>query len=263
MPVQARVIFIVLGSVKLPHREAGPHSFYLMACFVTHKLTPSAFLTAAILTSLPACQQATWRQQMDAAVFAQQDGRFEAAEEFFHAAERSATEFGPTDPRLAVTLGSLANFYHSQARDEEAELLYLESLELLRQTDGPTSARVGRFTADLALFYTALDRTEEAEPLYERALKTLTLLQGPADDEVVTIQVALASLYLQQKRYTDAELLYSEVLAILRNSESNLDQLLVVLEDYATLMHSTGRGDEGIPLESQAIDLRTRLQLEQ
>lgn len=233
-----------------------------MACFVKHKLSPSTFLTAAILSLLAACQQATWKQQMNAAVFAQQDGRFEAAEELFHAAERSATEFGPTDFRLAVTLGSLANFYHSQARDEEAELLYLESLELLQQIDGPTSARVGRFTADLALFYTALDRTEEAEPLYERALETLTLLQGPFDDEVITIRIALASFYLQQNRYADAELLYSEVLAILRNRESNLDELLVVLEDYATLMRSTGRSDEAIPLESQVIDLRTRLQLE-
>ena len=149
---------------------------------------------------------------MEAAAFAYQDGRYEEAEAWFLAAEQLAGEFEPSDPRLALTLGNLADFYHAQARDDEAEPLFRESLTRLERIDGPDSARVARFVADLAVFYTVLDRDEEAEPLYLRALETLEWEHGPYHDDVLVIRTTLAGFYLQQMRYADAEPLYREVL---------------------------------------------------
>ena len=212
---------------------------------------------AATLVSVVACQQQTWEQQIEAAVFAHQDGELEAAEEWFRAAEQSASRFDPTDPRLALTLGNLADFYHSQARDDEAEPLYRESLELLERAEGPDSTRFARFAADLALFYTALDRVEEAEPLYRRALEALERMHGPDDDEALVIRTALARFYLQEQRYGEAEPLYRKALALLLDTQqSNPDQLLTVLDNYASLLRATGRNGEAIGLETRANALR-------
>ena len=74
---------------------------------------------------------------MDAAAFAYQDENFVDAERWFLASEQVALGFASTDPRLAVTLGNLADLYHAQARDVEAEPLYREALERLERIDGP------------------------------------------------------------------------------------------------------------------------------
>jgi len=197
---------------------------------------------------------------MDAAAFAYQDGRYEEAEEWFLAADALAAGFEASDPRVALTLGNLADFYHAQARDTEAEPLYWEALALLERADGPSSPRVARFVADLAAFYAVLDRPEESEPLFLRALETLDWELGPDHLDVVVIRTALAGLYLQETRYADADPLYREVLAILlATAEPDQDQLLLVIDEYAQLLRATGRDDEAQSLEDRARALRARL----
>ncbi len=222
---------------------------------VAHSRHAAALLALAVV--LVGCQDRSWEQYMDAAAFAFQDGYYEDAEEWFLAAERVATDFAPTDPRLALTLGNLADFYHAQARDREAEPLYWESLDLLEQIDGPDTPRVARFVADLAGFYTVLDRYEEAEPLFLRALDTLDWELGPAHLDVLIIRTALAGLYLQETRYAEAEPIYQEVLAILLDTpDPDLDHLVTVLEEYALVLRRTGRDTDALTLEARARALR-------
>ena len=210
-----------------------------------------------LLSSVLGCQDQSWEQYMEAAAFAHQDGLYEEAEEWFLAAERVATGFEPSDPRLALTLGNLADFYHAQARVDEAEPLYWESLALLERIDGPDAPRVARFAADLAAFYTVLDRYEEAEPLYLRALDSLEWELGPAHLDVVIIRTALAGLYLQQTRYTEAEAIYRAVLATLLDTpDADQDHLVTVLEEYAIVLRQTGRDADARPLETRARALR-------
>ena len=197
---------------------------------------------------------------MEAAAFAYQDGFYEDAEAWFLAAERVATGFEPSDPRLALTLGNLADFYHAQARDDEAEPLYWEALDLLERIDGPDAPRVGRFVADLAAFYTVLDRYQEAEPLYLRALDTLEWELGPAHLDVLIVRTGLAGLYLQQTRYTEAETIYRKVLAtLLETPDADQDHLVTVLEEYALVLRQTGRDTDALTLEARARALRNPL----
>ena len=211
----------------------------------------------ATLATLAGCQDRSWEQYMEAAAFAFQDGHYEDAEEWFLAAERVATRLEPTDPRLALTLGNLADFYHAQARDDEAEPLYWEALVLLERIDGPDAPRVARFVADLAAFYTALDRYEEAEPLFLRAFDTLEWELGPAHLDVLIIRTGLAGLYLQQMRYPEAEAIYREVLATLLDTpDADQDHLVTVLEEYALVLRRTGRDADGLALETRARSLR-------
>ncbi len=198
---------------------------------------------------------------MDAAAFAYQDGRTGEAESFFLLAAQLAEEFEDTDPRRALTLGNLADLYRSQARDEEAEAAYLESLALLEGIDGPDSPRVARFAADVAVFYTALGRVEEAEPLYRRALEALEWTHGFYHDDVLELRTMLAGFLLQQARYAEAEPLYLEVLAILLDApdpDRDLDRVLTVLDEYAALLRATGRGDEAAAAEARARAIRAR-----
>ena len=154
-----------------------------------------AFAAAlATLATLAGCQSESWEQYMDAAAFAYQDGRTEEAEAFFLLAAQVAEELDETDPRRALTLGNLADLYRAQARDEEAESAYLESLALLERIDGPDSPRVARFVADIAVFYTTLGRVEEAEPLYWRALQALEWTHGFYHDDVLELRTVLAGV---------------------------------------------------------------------
>ena len=210
-----------------------------------------------LLSSFLGCQDRSWEQYMEAAAFAYQDGQYEDAEAWFLAAERVATGFEPSDPSLALTLGNLADFYHAQARDDEAEPLYWESLALLERIDGPDAPRVARFVADLAAFYTVLDRYEEAEPLFLRALDTLESELGPAHLEVIIIRTGLAGLYLQQTRYTEAEAIYREVLAtLLETPDADQEHLATVLEEYALVLRQTGRDADARALDARARALR-------
>ena len=194
---------------------------------------------------------------MEAAAFAFQDDHYEEAEEWFLAAERVAAGFEATDPRLALTLGNLADFYHAQARDDEAEPLYWESLALLERIDGPDTPRVARFVADLAGFYTVLDRYEEAEPLFLRALDSLEWELGPTHLDVLIVRTGLAGLYLQQTHYTEAEAIYREVLVTLLDMpDADQDQLVTVLQEYALVLRQTGRDTDALALETLARALR-------
>ena len=215
---------------------------------------------ATVLFCTLACQTQSWEQYMEAAAFAYQDQNFEAAEQWFAAAEQVALEFEPSDPRLAITLGNLADFYHAQARDAEAEPLYQEALSRLERIDGPESPRVGRFVADLAAFYAVLDRPEEAEPLFQRALDMLDWELGPDHADVLVIRTSLAGLYLQEGRYRDAEPLYREVLAhTLGQAEPDQDQLLTVLQEYAIVFRGLDRQDDALALEARATAIRNAL----
>ena len=217
--------------------------------------------TAAAFAILIACQQQSWEQYMDAAAFAYQDGRTEEAESFFLLAAQVAEEFDDADPRLALTLGNLADLYRTQARDEEAESAYLESLALLEGIDGPDSPRVARFVADIAVFYTALGRDEEAEPLYWRALNALEWTHGFDHDDVLELRTTLAGFLLQQARYREAEPLYVEVLAILLDvpePDRDQDRVLTALDEYAALLRATGRTDEAETAEARAREIRAR-----
>ena len=221
----------------------------------------AAVAIAAALAALLGCQTQSWEQYMDAAAFAYQDGRTEEAESFFLLAAQVAEEFEDTDPRRALTLGNLADLYRSQARDEDAESAYLESLALLEGIDGPDSPRVARFVADIAVFYTDLGRVEEAEPLYWRALEALEWTHGFDHDDVLELRTSLAGFLLQQQRYREAEPLYVEVLAILLDTpepDRDLDRVLTALDEYAALLRVTGRGDEAAEAEARAGDIRAR-----
>ena len=219
--------------------------------------TLRAVAVLGLFCSLPACQERNWEQYMDAAAFAFQDAHYEEAEEWFLAAERVAAGFEPADPRLALTLGNLADFYHAQARDDEAEPLYWESLALLEGIDGPDAPRVARFVADLAGFYTVLDRYEEAEPLFLRALDTLEWELGPAHLDVLMVRTGLAGLYLQQTYYTEAEAIYLEVLAtMLDTPDADQDLLVIVLQEYALVLRQTDRESDARALEARARALR-------
>ncbi len=231
----------------MPARDSGRR----FAGGILQRALPAALLAASL-----ACQNQSWEQYMNAGAFAYQDENYEEAEQWFLSAEQAALRFDPSDPRLAVTLGNLADLYHAQARDAEAESLYHEALSRLERIDGLDSPRVARFVADLAGFYAVLDRPEEAEPLFLRALATLDWELGPEHHDVLVVRTRLAGMYLESARYDVADPLYREVLAImLATTGSDQDLLLTVLREYARLLRSTGRDEEAAEIEARAREI--------
>src|SRR5438093_3338690 len=65
--------------------------------------------------------EARWREQMDAAVKADQQGQYEDAEKHFSAALQEAEKFGSEDPRLATTFNRLALVSKEQGKYPRGE----------------------------------------------------------------------------------------------------------------------------------------------
>ena len=131
-----------------------------------------ALLHSFLITCL-ACSSQGWEDYMEAGYEALQSGRFVEAEEMFLVAVRHAEAFGVDDIRRATTLDNLADVYRAQQRDDEAEGLYRQALEIRSQILGPQHQRVAVGLDNLARFYTDQGSYATAEPLYWRALEIL------------------------------------------------------------------------------------------
>jgi tetratricopeptide (TPR) repeat protein len=92
----------------------------------------------------------------------------------------------------------LANIYTSQGRYEEAEPLYLQALDMFRQSLGEEHPNIALNLNNLANIYTSQGRYEEAEPLY---LQALDMFRQSLGDEHPHTQTVLKNyqIFLEEK----------------------------------------------------------------
>ena len=74
---------------------------------------------------------------------------FGLAEQHFQAALMKAESFGKKDPRLALTLTSLAQAHQGQRQFVKAEPLYLRALLVMEQAKGPNDPDVAAILNNL------------------------------------------------------------------------------------------------------------------
>jgi tetratricopeptide (TPR) repeat protein len=168
---------------------------------------------------------------------------------------------GSSDLALASTLYNLAILRRQQGKFAEAEALYRRALEIREREDGPNHPDVAVVLNNLAGLKAAQGNYDAARPLLERALKIRQTALGTHDMRTAESMSNLALLYAAQGNAAAAEPLYQQALAILdKPDESQRGDLDRVLDNYAALLHDTGRDVEADKLEARARAIRAARQ---
>ena len=134
----------------------------------SHRRLPWLFLCAAFV-SLPACQDADWREYSNAGLEAYSRGDYAEAEQLLSAALEEAEKFGPADRRLARVLINLAGLYRTLGRYAEAEPVYERALAVTEQSFGPEHPTVAMVLENYALLLRLTGRTAGATEMEVRA----------------------------------------------------------------------------------------------
>ena len=158
---------------------------------------------------------------------------------------------------FAQSLYELAILRRQQGAFGEAESLYRRALEIREREQGPDHPDLATVLNNLAVLKATLGDYDAAEPLLERALQIRESALG--EEHLLTAQ-SLSNLALLRAARGDAEgaePLYRRSLAILERpgSEPPHTDLARVLDNYAALLHETGRDGEARALEARARSL--------
>jgi len=152
---------------------------------------------------------ADWEQYQSAGEEALQEGDFAAAELMWRAAHEQAKTFNKLDPRLAATLEGLAEALWHQGKQEQAEPLCKQILEIFKITRGPEHPDVGVTANNLAMLYKSQGKFKEAEPLYKLAMGILVNSLGNDHPDVINLRVNYSELLRRQGKLTEADELIS------------------------------------------------------
>ena len=163
------------------------------------------------------------------------------------------------DIEFAVSLNGLALLYHSQGRYNDAEPLYLQSLDIRKRQLGNDHLDVASSLNNLAGLYFSQGRYNDAEPLYLESLDIRKRQLGDDHPDVATSLNNLAGLYESQGRFNDAEPLYLQSLDIYKRQLGNdHPHVALSLNNLALLYYSQGRYNDAEPLYLESLDIRKR-----
>ncbi|MBD2442030.1 tetratricopeptide repeat protein [Dolichospermum sp. FACHB-1091] len=180
------------------------------------------------------------------------------AQEYLEKAIVLQTKFQKLEA-LATSLNNLAVLYESQGRYNDAEPLYLQSLDIRKHQLGNDHLDVAQSLNNLAVLYESQGRYNDAEPLYLQSLDIRKHQLGNDHPDVAQSLNNLAVLYESQGRFNDAEPLYLQSLDIykrqLGNDHPNVAQSL---NNLAVLYESQGRFNDAEPLYLQSLDIYKR-----
>jgi tetratricopeptide (TPR) repeat protein len=112
------------------------------------------------------------------------------------------------------SLNGLALLYDSQGRYNDAEPLYLQSLDIRKRQLGNDHPDVATILNNLAGLYESQGRYNDAEPLYLQSLDIRKRQLGNDHPDVATSLNNLALLYESQRKYLEAENLAQQALVI-------------------------------------------------
>lgn len=183
-----------------------------------------------------------WSQYRQLAMQAQESGNLAQAEFMWLASLGEAKGFHPHDPRLMVSVESLASLYASLGRFDQAEYFGKQSVEIALQAFGNDHPNLARCLNNLAGLYYQQGRYVEAEPICRRLLAIYEKNYPQDHLDVIMATSNLAMLYHVQGKYKLAERLYIRVISMeCAELRKNQNQLSSLLSNYADLLEATGR----------------------
>jgi len=152
------------------------------------------------------------------------------------------------------SLNGLALLYDSQGRYNDAEPLYLQSLDIRKRQLGNDHPDVATILNNLAGLYESQGRYNDAEPLLLQSLDIRKRQLGNDHPHVAQSLNNLAQLYYSQGQYNDAEPLYLQSLDIKKRQLGNdYPDVATSLNNLALLYESQRKYLEAENLAQQAL----------
>lgn len=175
----------------------------------------------------------SWDAHMLAGNTAFREGRYADAEREYRAALQLRTV---PSPELAASLNNLASSFHELGRFNEAERLYLRSVEMWG--DGTGAAQP---LNNLGTLYRQQRRFTDAVKAYERSLGIRLAEHGPAHPSVARVLHNLGRVHQMQNRLDVAEQMYRRALHLFEQAHESAAEVAGVLGNVAAVEAQTGR----------------------
>jgi tetratricopeptide (TPR) repeat protein len=162
---------------------------------------------------------------------------------------------------MQSSLNNLALLYSSIGRYEKAEPLFVQAVEIGRETSGKNKqdSTYAINLNNLALYYLNMGQYEKAEPLYleSKEIRKKTLGENHPDYALSLYHLAL--LYARMGRYSQAESLFIQSTTILKKTLGETDRKYAyVLNGLAELYRTMGQYSKAEQLYIQAIEIRKK-----
>ena len=191
-----------------------------------------------------------------------EQGKLSEAEVFYQHAI-SAFEGVPSSGfLLAGNLDQLADIYHSEKRDVEAEELYRRALGIRERSLTPETALNARVMGSpfaLQNFLRDQGRLSEIEPVYQQALAIQEQYLGPDDYSLSETLQMLASVYREEGKSEAALSLCRPALQIAEHNLGENDRRLTgILDEYARNLDQLGRRREVVTIRMRSERILSR-----
>jgi tetratricopeptide (TPR) repeat protein len=130
--------------------------------------------------------------------------RYRESENMLSAALQVAEQFGPQDPRLAVSLNNMARLRQAQKRYGDAEALYNRALLISETERGHEHLDTAVCLSNLAGLLQVEEKHADAEASYKEALAIMEKVLGPEHAGVGRILANYAALLKKINRTAEA-----------------------------------------------------------
>lgn len=125
--------------------------------------------------------------------------------------ELAKGQFGPDSAQVAENLQDMADLYHRNGMNAEAESHYKEAVALWEKVVTSNRTQSAKSMASLGMLYSDQNRSAEAEQLLVRAISIWNDGTGTVDPVAKAGLETLATLYENTGRFAEAEKLRQQV----------------------------------------------------
>ncbi len=161
---------------------------------------------------------------------------------------------------LASSLNNLGEIYYKQGKYDQAESLFIQSLNIRKNIFGEKDFDTAQSLNNLALLYQNQRKYKKSESLLFQSLEIMKNILGENHPDIAKSLNNLAGIYLVQRKYEQAEPLLIQSLEIMRKilGENNPD-VAKVLNNLAELCQSQGKYEEAESLYIQSLEIMKKI----
>lgn len=164
---------------------------------------------------------------------------------------------GDKHPHVAIAANNLAEVYQKLGKDEEAEKMFEQCLNIYEKSDNQTGAL--DVLNNLSMFYKKLGRLDDARRVIEEALEIER--QDPnvsLEDRAMTLN-ALGAVNKALYEFDAAEVNYTDAIKLLdHDPEHHAATLCDALDNYADFLLQKNDYERAEPVYKRAIELCTK-----
>lgn len=172
------------------------------------------------------------------------------------ALEKAINEYGKNHKYYALSLSNLALLYKSTGNYSEAEILYLDALNILKNYYPNDIFNYAITIDNLGNLYISMGKFGEAETCYKESTSILKQFDNGENYNYATSLNNLANLYKESGRYNEAIELFKEAIKIFGKTLGRTHPLYAIaLDNLAVVYTMLGRYNESEPLLKKALNV--------